>query len=79
MPVEQFRSCESNQQISCSRELTDLLHGGHILLMEGKKGCTLLMRLAALCDESVMKKQHSRMLVLKLVTSMHDMPVDVTR
>jgi len=32
------------------------LHGGHILLMEGKKGCTLLMRLAALCDESVMKK-----------------------
>jgi len=24
--------------------------------MEGKKGCTLLMRLAALCDESVMKK-----------------------
>lgn len=47
--------------------------------MEGKKGCTLLMRLAALCDDSVMKKQHSRMLVLKLVTSMHDMPVDVNR
>ena len=42
----------SSQQISCGRELTDLLHGEHILLMEGEKGCMLLMRLAALCDES---------------------------
>ena len=52
MPVEQLRSFESNQRISCGRELTDLLHGDQILLMEGKHSCMLLMRLAALCDES---------------------------
>ncbi len=42
MPVEQFRSFESTQRISCGRELTGLLHGGHILLMKANRAACFL-------------------------------------